>query len=653
MVDDVRARGTRKAPEIRQELLELLGRKDLDARELLEQLERLAREYAFDGLTWLFGPELYTRNRVLFRPFLLSHFSTVAFERPWVWTNVDWKPELEAWLRQVDEADDVELFRRLYDWKHRRDRQSHKAWNEEVLRRARSAADRHRRGLELSKMESWRPLSEETAVELYHLDRTLAGPFILKHLPVAYSVWGGERRSLWEQLSRTLREADDEELYFALYRRQVPLKQWVADVTELARSSRSSGGPHLKEMKTSRSAPSESASPAASFPDGKGRRVRDDELRAGDNLVSELRKRHPEGWGLDLGEGFYRLVEARGRDVFPYVLPELHRLARGLFKGSFRKLMELARQRQWFDLWSALLRTCASNDEFESEVKAVLNGGLSDHDKERRLALLGGVGEEWNFGPFSMARVRPLKDALAQALYARFPELLRGPLKANLVAGYWESYPGLLDRAIAAGDEELLDFLASRLVSRSGGWFTKQVMAQADKLADYYKDQPVRRAVAVLGQVPAYVLWDYSGLIRTNRLARLLYERSVSSYLEDAAALRDLMEAPEIHAQVLAYRALALDDPRARELAAANLDLLLGTLLRPLHRRTRLVAFQALANAAAFDVESARRVHSRAREALDLPDKRYPKDELVGLIGSILWKWPELRSPEEEPVVYA
>ena len=94
------------------------------------------------------------------------------------------------------------------------------------------------------------------------------------------------------------------------------------------------------------------------------------------------------------------------------------------------------------------------------------------------------------------------------------------------------------------------------------------------------------------------------------------------------------------------------NDDRARQLAVASLDILQGTLLRPLHRKTRLAAFGALANAAKADREAAARVLRRARDAMRLPDKKYPKEQLVGLVGQILHAWPELCGPRERPVIY-
>ena len=55
----------------------------------------------------------------------------------------------------------------------------------------------------------------------------------------------------------------------------------------------------------------------------------------------------------------------------------------------------------------------------------------------------------------------------------------------------------------------------------------------------------------------------------------------------------------------------------------------MGTLLRPMQRDTRTLAFGALANAA-NTIESARLILDRAKDALNLPDTRYPKETSVG-----------------------
>jgi hypothetical protein len=323
-------------------------------------------------------------------------------------------------------------------------------------------------------------------------------------------------------------------------------------------------------------------------------------------------------------------------------------------------MADYAREKGWWDLWSALLRTCSGPKEFNKEVLALLeNQALPGKTVIERLLALAGVSKEWNWPGLGIAAVHQLEEAVALKFYQRFPDLLRGPFKLHIQGHIWgQAYPKLLDAFIAAHDEEMIDLLASRIVTRYGRWGNAtKMLADAEKLADYYgslkPDEASfsRRAANVLGQVPAYSIHQYHPLVRENRLARLLFERSAASYLADPRSLADLVEASEIHVMALAYRALGLQDERARAQAARHLPLLLGTLLRPMQRDTRVLAFGALANAAST-IDTAQLVLARAKDALNLPDIRYPKERLLGLIAQLIHRWPELRGPREQPVVY-
>ncbi len=345
----------------------------------------------------------------------------------------------------------------------------------------------------------------------------------------------------------------------------------------------------------------------------------------------------------------------------PYVLKHLKDIwPRWFGQDGYAKLLERAYAEGWWDLWSGLLRVCAKPEDWNKVVRRLAaDRTLTDADSTRRLLLLTGVGAEWNFGGFSMAQVQQLNDETALALYERFPELVRGPFKLHLQTGFWTSLPKLIHRVVGDDDETLIDFLASRLINRGKSyWGQGKPLADLLPLADYFESLRDRdpalfasRAANVLTQVPAYTLPRYDQTVRENRLARLLLERSLEGFLSDARALCDLIEASEIHVQHLAYRVLGLDDDRARAAAAENLDILVGTLLRPLQRTTRLAAFRALANACT-SATNAGRILTRARDALALPDRKYPKEQLLGLIGTILHRWPELRSTNEVPVIY-
>jgi hypothetical protein len=620
----------RKPAEVEADIRRILAR-DLSAAELRTELEGIARQWAFSGFTWLWGPELYKRNRVVFRPFILGHFGTMLFRKRWQWEPVTWKGKtaeiLEPWLAEADRHDDIELFRRLYLWKLqelsvRRQEQI----RSDLLRRFQGAESPATRAMVIDKFNFTFNLDEPTALKLYSIDSVTAGPYILQHLPTSW-LWRGEKRALWQSLFEQARGRGDHAFAMRLYRLQAPLDRWEADARALCESC---SEPEL--------------------------------------LCARLDEIHPERTGIELGSGLalgariVRLVKSRGRDVVPYVLKHLKNIYPRWYGGGggYKELLDLAFERGWWDLWSGLLRVSARPDDWNKTVRElVADGWTPEPEIARRLLLLSGVSREWNSGGFSMALLQQLDDATAVALYERYPALVRGPFKLHLQTGFWNSLPKLVRRVVAAGDDTLIDFLASRLINRSQNvWGMSKPLEDLTPLADYFESlrnrdpaEFARRAANVLSQVPAYTFWRYGETVRKNRLARLLLERSLVSFLDDAAALRDLVEASEIHVQHLAYRVLSLDDDRAKAAAANNLDILIGTLLRPLHRSTRLAAFGALANACTRP-ESARRVVARARDAMALPDRRYPKEQLVGLIGSIIHRWPELRLPSEDPVIY-
>lgn len=613
--------------QLEQAIRALLNERLADA-ELRARLEKLATdEISFSGFTWLFGPELYRRNRILFRPFILSRFSAFMRLPKWRVKRIRWKGSigkaLDAWLVEVDKNDDADLFRRLYEWRLSerqgwvRDERS-RAIVSDLLARFKSAESSARRQIVLRKFDLWFNLDEKEACELYSIDAHAAAPFVLRRLR---SNWlGTTKRLLWNDLLKLADDRKDEDFRWKLYRKQVPMPEWTRDCLAVCE------------------------------------RVRDPA-----ELDAELEKRTPEGWSINLADGFFQLLQKRGRDVFPYITRHLHRVWKSfILRGAYGKMADYAREQGWWDLWAALVRTCAGQKEFNREISSLLeNTTLPEKDVVARLLMLAGVSREFNLSGFGLASSHQLDEKVALNFYERFPNLLRGPFKLHIQGNIWgQHYPKLLERFLEVADEEMVDLLASRIVTRCGRWgnVPKQ-LGDAAKLADYYAalkmDEAAfsRRAANVLSQVPAYSIFTYNVLIRENRLARLLFERSAASFLADPRSMADLVEASEIHVMALAYRALGLDDPRAREQAANHLPLLLGTLLRPMQRGTRTLAFSALANAA-NTAETARIILDRAKDALHLPDVRYPKEKLLGLIAQIIHRWPELRSVREEPIIY-
>lgn len=595
----------------------------LDDLALRERLEALARKPHFSEFVWFWGPKLAQRNRVLFRPFILSNFSAFALDAKGEAFDA-WKGDtagpLEDWLRAVDAADDVELTRRLYGWhlQHVPWKKRPEVWRAEVLRRFSTAVSPAARFTELAKIDTgWMTLDAGTALALYELDPAAARPFILSHLP--WLGFLGEKRERWDPLLRKSHPADPD-FHFDLYRRVVDEKTWRADVLALCQNIQDPGV-----------------------------------------LDAELQRRHPRTHLPGAADTFLELVRARKRDVVPYVMrhatsvvPRYGLIAREA-KG-LQGLLALASQEGWLDLWAALLRTAATKELFNAEIKRLLRSP-DEVEARRRLSLIAGHGREANFAGVSFAQVHPLDENLALELYRRFPELLHGPYRMHVAPAWHEAYPKVVRAAIEANDTELVDYLAARAGIQVLSWGDQRGWKETIfQLSAHFEALPeaefVSRASSALSRMPAFAVWSYDQLLSTNALARLLFERSTALYLADAGAVRDLLESPQIHVQLLAFRILGRDDPRARELAARNADLLQATLLRPLHRRTRLLAFAALENAAAHDVSTAEYLLRRMKAALALPEKRYPAEKLVGLIAQVISRWPELRTPAERPTIY-
>lgn len=608
-----------KEAEVRRVLEEILADQALDDQALRAKIEALAGCRSFSGLTWFWGPILYRRNRVLFRPVILRNFSAYSYRGKLLsWKRVAWRGEVkkqgEEWMNLCETALDMELFDRLWHWRsggttspfQSRDKM-YRGKLETSFSVAKSASER----LEvLNRFRISFSLDEATACKLYEEDYQVAGPFLKERLPFPW----GERRALWKNLFALAVQRDDEKLASEVYRRTVDPARWREDALRLC-----------------------------------------DRHREPPELVAELKNIHPRGTIKNAAEVYLQLIEARGRDVLPYIIPNLSSIRFRVFSygKDHKRLLTLAEENQWWDLWTALVRVLGSHREYEKAIQHLLQ--RPESDARQRLAMLAGVSREFHWSGFSAVSVVPLSDETALALYRRFPDLLRRAFRPQLGGTRRHKRPSFLPKLIEAGEEDLIDYIASRWVTRPH--YGKHEKVQVDLLADYYsalKSDPIlfaRRACAVLTQVPAFSIWSYNWTIKENRLARLLFERSPREFLASKEGLVDLVEAPEIHVMSLAYRVLGLDDSRAREAAERNLEVLLGVFFRPVQRRTRLTAFKALLNAAG-SIENAERIHRKAREALDLPDKFYPKEQLVGLIGQLLHRWPSLRAPGESPIVY-
>ncbi len=583
---------------------------------LRAEVEAAARLRWFSQASYRWGPWLWRtlraerELRVALRPLLLARLDGEALDREGRWKAAfSLEPaSLGAWLDEADAAGDVEVVRRLLPWKLAGPG-FERAYREALVARFRAARTPSEQRDVLARFDFGAQLDEPTACEVYEAVGPSSAAFVLARLP-----WSA--KDLWQRLFELARARRDDDTAYRLYREQASPERWAADVRRLGR---------------------EVTDPAA--------------------LLAALEKHHPRR-APHAGKVLLELARARGDAVVPYVakhasavFPRWGWLGRTEAEG-LPELVALAEERGWWPLWGRLLQTAATPALWNKAVEAAAKGDLARPSARRTLALLSGAGREANFPGFGLAQVQPLSDPVACLVHERAPELLCGPLLAHLAVSRAHPYPKLVARALAKGDEDLLDFVASRTAmdAHADAALVKTLCAHYEALPT---EAFLERATSALSRMPAYAVWHYGDLLRRNALARLFFERSTPLWLDHRRAVRELLESPQIHVQALALRVLATPDPRAGTLASSMMDLLAPTLLRPLHRRTRLAALAAIRAACLAREEAAAHLVPRMRDALALPDRRYPKEALVATLGAALHRWPSLRRTHEAAPVGA
>ena len=172
---------TEKAKLTKHTIEELLAHQKDDLR-LRDHLEGLRRDESVPGLTWYWGPELYRRNRVVFREFILAHFSTIEQGGFQGWRRVKWQehaPRLQAWLDEVRRNRDTWLARRLFRWKFAGEgwRLDEEAWRHALVLEYQAAKSPAAQAVVLDEFDDWFQLDEPTALALYAVNRACVDAF--------------------------------------------------------------------------------------------------------------------------------------------------------------------------------------------------------------------------------------------------------------------------------------------------------------------------------------------------------------------------------------------------------------------------------------------------------------------------------------------
>src|SRR5262245_27064300 len=350
--------------------IEVLLESQPDNLRLRDNLEGLSRDPLFPSLIWFWGPRLYARSSVVFRPFILNYFSEWS-----VGVHVHWADEatnLEAWLQAARTKRDGALIRRLHRWKYAAVGGwglDSARWNAALVEAYRTAPTPAARAIALDEFDDWFQLDEPTALRLYEIDRSAAG-FILKHLPMTGWGWRSrDKRVMWDKLGAAVRAAGDETTYFALYRKLMPIERWETEVLTLA-----------------------------------------DAVVEQTELNRLLESRHLDGYDVERGATVLKLLEKRGREVMPYVRAKLEQTIGGWGKDDqAKRFVELAERNGWWDLWSASIRVAPIAKLFNERIgKLMRDEALDDDTRRERLKSLAGASREWNWPGLGLAIVHTL-----------------------------------------------------------------------------------------------------------------------------------------------------------------------------------------------------------------------------------------------------
>jgi hypothetical protein len=627
-----------KPSQVENRLTRLLHDAEIQDGELLKKLQELEASPYISAFTWKYGVRLYARSRRKFRAFILAHFDVHSVkdspEGP-VYSLVKWDgpqgKDLQAWLDAVDMKDDILLTRQLLMWKAQSLgwRQGREFLAQELVARIKAAQSTPVRELVLAKFDLWMmQLDEQTAIKIYRTAMEQTRPFILKHMPFMWPGWGGER-VLWRHMYERAVRKNDTALADEIYKRQVPMAKWERDSVEVAAQ--------IKDVA---------------------------------QLTARLRKTEPVGAGADLKHGLLKLLQARGKDALPYVTRAVHDAGRGWQDKHQAPYLEIAKANKWWDLWAEVTRVPANDAVFCEQVEWLLaSAEIPALVKRSLLGMLANVGKDAGHAGLGLPRPVTLSDKTATTVYKLFPEILRGPLRQTLnyhAHGVARGYTQLITELGSKSDGMLLDHLAHGLLTAGFALAASSKKPQnqkaredLDRLTGYFKALQEKdsrvfaiRCACVLSLMKPSEISDLKTLLVNNPLAHLLIERPVSSYLEASELLGDLVETGNRHVRDLAYKALATDDKRAREAAVKSVDVLVGVLFLAMDARSRRVGLKALANAGVSDLEAARVILPRAREAMDMPGRDYPRKDVAGLMGQLLGTWPELAGERDAVLIY-
>lgn len=566
--------------------LQALLRSAPDNGTLLRELHALAAEKGFRDLAPVWAPALYERDPHFFTSFLLRYLDGGRHAAV-----------IRALLPRAEAAEQDSLFQGLY-----RKIVQPGEWNRELLALARSDSPDeqvrravHRRALP----QLWITLEEKTALALYCRNPSLFRDFIRDHARQDWSLAGGRFRKLRDETARQ----GDMELHWALFRQFASEAEWQREVQRLLH---------------------EDLPP--------------------DQVVAELQRRHVNGIWTFNPTHLIDILEKYG----PAVLPYLQGLLPALARRDARRMLRVAERLGDEDLYWRIFFTVSDQRQWHQSLLALLARSLDDEELQRELQRR--TPPDAHFGWWQ------LDPEVAKALYLRNRQRFRPFLERFILEPSLE----LVQLATQAGDEEFLDFLTFRALgyltqlhyrafpqeqnvvwgarpdpSARQLWeeLSQVLVGRLERLHAEAPETYVRHAANALGRIAPYTLWSVGKQLEGNPVLAYLASRHRDAWRRSPRGMRELLESPNIHVQIIGLDMLADGGDDAAQRVVENLPMLQALLLGRARKGTKRKVLACLEQAARQGPAFAEKMLPALENALDLRGRRaIPERILVSYV---------------------
>jgi hypothetical protein len=539
---------------------------------LLREMEALSNAPGFASHAPQWAPALYERDRLFFEPFLTNHLSG------------DQAEVITSLLARAEEAGQDSFFTALYRKVARED-----TWNAELVELARSSLpdDTVVTKVLRRQPDRWVSLTDRTATALYQRAPARLGAFVREH---AQRDW--QEKETYKGLREAARQRGDDDLYWALFRELADEREWQAEARRLLAS------------------------------DTPPERVHE-----------ELTKRHPDHlWNVDTNI-IADFVEKYGRAALPYVQEHLSWVTRRAAPKLLARIKKLGDE----ELYWPIFFQAGDSKQWNEALRELLAQPLDNDALAAMLPQRTPPPRRW--GGWS------LEQDVALAFYRRDAQRFAPLLERFASPAYAEA---LFEEAQAARHEDFLDTLSLQLMRQIDSWLDaayptasmlqwrksdmkaqdkvqragRLLTTRFDRLAAESPALYVRHAAAMLSRINAHEVWSFKRNLALNPAFAYLSARHRAAWLAEPAALRELLESPNIYVQILGLLMLGEGGADAAARVSENLHILRALFLGRAHLGTKQLGLRALELAARQGDPYAGRILPILEEAVHLSGKR-------------------------------